>query len=178
MSLPRVSSILKDAGLVNEGFYTDFARDRGAAVHAACALGDLGNLDESTLHPEVEPYVRSWRLLRDHMGWKFGPGDVELEVSTAAYVGHPDKVLRTGCIVREVLDLKTGQPEPWHAIQLAMYAMAFVPSQAVYPGRLGIYLSGEGKIGKSYRYTDPNDFFVAKAAITLAAWKNRQGERS
>lgn len=169
---PRVHQILKAAGLVDGSFYTDFARDRGAAVHAACALDDLGDLVESTVHPEVAPYLRSWRLGRQHFGWKFQRGDVELSVETASYTGHPDKVLRSPDrkFVTDVIDLKAGQPERWHSIQLAFYAMAFLPAQSVYPARIGVYLKSDGTMPNVVRYTDPEDFRVAKAALTVAAW--------
>src|SRR5262245_41208840 len=46
---PRVTEVLRDAGLVDTAWYTEESRDRGTAVHLATRYLDEGALDRDSL---------------------------------------------------------------------------------------------------------------------------------
>ena len=66
--LPSVTQILRSAGMVNTDWCTDFARDRGTAVHAAIHLDIANKLDEDSVDPEVRPYLEQWRQFKKDTG--------------------------------------------------------------------------------------------------------------
>ena len=71
---PRVSTILKDMGLVKpypEGVpAVEWGRARGTAVHLAIRYLEEGCLDETTLHPDVRGPVRAYQAFKRETGYQ------------------------------------------------------------------------------------------------------------
>ena len=71
---PRVSTILKDMGLVKpypEGVpAVEWGRARGTAVHLAIRYLEEGCLDETTLHPDVAGPVRAYKAFKQDTGYQ------------------------------------------------------------------------------------------------------------
>ena len=59
--LPSVTRMLAGLGLVDTSHFTDEHKHNGSARHLATELDDLGQLDEQSLDPMLEPAVRAWR---------------------------------------------------------------------------------------------------------------------
>jgi hypothetical protein len=124
---PGVTTVLKVAGLIDDQWCTEAARRRGSAVHAACHYLDEDDLPESWLESSPHAgYVRAWLKFKVQTG--FRPSLIEHRVfhKKLGYCGTLD---RAGSFRSSepsepdtVLDIKTGEAQRWHRIQLAAYA--------------------------------------------------------
>jgi hypothetical protein len=121
----RVTEVLRLAGLTGDiDRIPQYALRRGAAVHKACELDDLGSLDEESVDEVVRPYLDAWRQWNsDHCTT---PMLIERQVASEAngYCGTLDRVM----LVREaeyLIDIKCGAVcHAWHPIQTVAYAIA------------------------------------------------------
>lgn len=182
-----VTGNLKDGGFYADEWFTEFGRTRGALVHRLTEFDDLGDLDEATVDPALQPYLDAWRQFKR---------DFEIEIATVngelcIERGYGDDVFDVAGTVDRIgwwtlkgkryfgpADLKSGAYEPWHPIQLAAYA-DFIARSGEFPneprlGRLGVYITSDGKY-EPRPYTDRNDLKVWQAAVTVAAWKRANG---
>lgn len=154
---PSVTQILKGAGFIQDDWYSDAARNRGSAVHAACHYLDENDLAMDTLAPEYAGYVEAWELFKNQ-------ADVEIELRESrvyhplyGYAGTLDRTLRLRKHPRRwVVDIKTGQEEDWHALQTAAYAGTFENGGALC--RMAVYLRKDGTF--TTREFMPSDFRV------------------
>lgn len=171
--LPSVTEILHRVGLIDDRWYTEFGRARGSAVHDTLELLDMeGSLTDYAVDPRLQPYVEAYeRFCVDHpIVWDA----VEYRYFNVGrgYAGTVDRLGRDGDR-RVVLDFKTGQPEPFHAIQLAGYARLVADDE---PGvretriqRVGLYLRSDGQY-RMQVYDDRKDFSVFEAALLVTQW--------
>jgi len=172
----RVTEIIRLNGLIDASWSGDFAMRRGTAIHQATALDDLGDLDESSVDPEVAPYLASWRTWKAQTRIEFEAIELPVEHEAMGYRGTLDRIMLLAGLGRAVVDLKTGQPAAWHSIQLALYAMAWAAQRgAATPRRMAIYLSAEGRAPAIAEYSDRCDFDRAKALVTVAHMKTELG---
>lgn len=164
--LLSVTQILQRAGLIDTTWYTPESATRGRYVADATAMYDAGELDQDELDPALKPYVEAWAAFRLQAPFVIEQAEQPLHSEIYGFAGTPDRVGLMGgapC----VLDIKTGAPERWHALQLAAYSMLIgIPGLQ----RFGLYLSADGK-WTSRRYSDPNDEQVFLSALALVNWK-------
>jgi hypothetical protein len=170
MDLPRVTDILKEAGLIDTTWLTEYGRERGTAVHLACQFYDEGTLDYASVSPEIEGYLRAYDAWKRESGiqefeWIEGP----LQDPQGKYRGTPDRILVTR--PRKLIDLKSGIPMDWHALQLAAY-VTMLDDPYSYE-RLGLYLSVDGTYSvrvfpKSEYNSDLNVFL---SCLNIVNWK-------
>lgn len=160
----RVTEILRRSGLVDATWFSEEARARGQAIHTATRYLDEGDLDWGTVAPGIIPRVRQYQRYLDEVQPEILAVEEGVENRPLGYVGHLDRRVRIGG--REgVLDIKPPSQEPWHALQVALYAGCF----AVPMARWTLHLSDTGY--KLVEHRDRRDWEVAKAAISIAAWK-------
>lgn len=164
-----VTQILKEAGIVDTQWFTEFGRWRGSAVHKATQYWDEGDYDRRTSDPIVKPFVADWVAFRKATG--FTPTMIEETFydSIYDYCGKPD---RRGYFVggkaeesNELIDLKTypgGKAPWWTRLQLAAYGRLLDPYRIF--RRYAVVLTGHGPNVEEYSvdsYTeDLNDFFA------------------
>jgi hypothetical protein len=112
--LDGLTSTIKEAGLIrSNGDQAQWYMQRGKYIHLATELHDRGELDESTLDPQIVPYLESWKRFRGDQGYE--PSHTELKLYDPIY-------LYAGTIDRLPLcDLKSGAEDRWHKWQLAGY---------------------------------------------------------
>ncbi len=167
MSNPHVTGVIKDAGLVDFEWVTRDGLDRGTAVHRATQFYDEGDLDPRTVDPELvlprlEAYIDFLRTARPTIL----AIEERVENDVYGYCGTLDRRL----IIdghEGVLDIKNGQPDRWHGVQLAAYARCFARPMR----RWGLYL--EDNKYTLIRYKDRHDWDVFRAAITLKNWMEK-----
>ena len=165
---PHVTDILARAGLVDTQWFKDFDLERGSAVHAATHYLDEGDIDWPTVDPVVLPRVRQYQHFLDEVKPQILSIEEAVVNEALRYQGRLDRrVVING---REgVLDIKGPSRAAWQALQVAMYAACFPRPLA----RWTLHLSDD-----SYRLIEHrgrHDWEVAKAAITLAAWREANG---
>jgi hypothetical protein len=171
-ALPRVSDIIRplvDFSMVREDALA-YAADRGTAVHTACELWDVGDLDEDALDPVLCGYLAAWKAFT----CDFRPRWVDIEAarfSAAIGVrGTPDRVgfmQETSCIV----DIKSVSVlSPVTGVQLSGYELLAGPAEL----RIAVQLRPDG----TYRhksYSDERATFLS--LLTLHNWRLRNGIR-
>lgn len=177
--LPGVTSLLKAFGFIDDSWASAEALQRGTFVHEAAQYDDEGKLDPASLDERLRGYVEAWRRCKREIGLEVVECERHVAHPLYGYAGTLDRivnrVLPEGTFAY-LVDLKTGGPQPWHSLQVGFYAMAW-EAQGVNPVRLRracAYLAADGKY-KFVEYTDRNDYAVAKALLTLAAWKEKNG---
>lgn len=137
--LPSVTQILKAEGFIHHDFTDPRYAERGKAVHKATELFDLGTLDESTVDTRIQGYVQAWIKYRLDTNYMPDPSMIERRMY------HPT-LKYAGTIDRPGLDLKSGNPEPWHILQAAAYEdLMLANTDIVSRGWNMIYLQDDGK---------------------------------
>ncbi len=156
--IPSVTQVLKAAGVIDDQWYTAEARDKGSAVHKLCeryANGD--RFDKRGRELASLEYVNAYAAWqRDTLAYALATEcRVYHRINGGAYAGTFD-ILAQILSRRALVDLKTGAPAKWHAVQLAAYAMACPVDESGKVGRTPInpdscavlYLRADG----TYRY--------------------------
>lgn len=142
------------------------AADFGTAVHLACELDDLGDLDEGALDPALVPYLAAWRKFSADHDVQWDLIEHQVHHKTMNYAGTLD---RLGLVdgLTTVLDIKSSaQLYPSVGPQLAAYQQA---SDRATVQRMAVQLKGDGTyVAKTY--TDPTDWPVFASLLTLRTW--------
>lgn len=177
IEVPGVTSVLKP--LMNLQFVDpdllDAAAAFGVAVHKACELDDLDQLDEESLDPALGPYLAAWRLFcRDYeVEWH----GIEEKVyhPQLRYAGTLDRrgLVRQrptlGYRTPAIVDIKSGtQLYPSVGPQLAAYHRALNES-SVTTKRLAVQLKPDATYVAKW-HEDPTDFAVFCSLLTLRNW--------
>jgi len=166
--VPGVTGIIKACGLMDLTWATDYARDRGTAVHRAVELYEQGDLDIDTLDPKLALYLAAWVGFRMDTGYRSTTQEQIVHNKTYNYAGTLDQ---TGTIDGKtcLIDIKTGVFQHWWAIQTSSYNAV-----AKCKRRLSLELHGDGKY-KIIEHTDKRDWPRFLACLTVAgmkeAWK-------
>jgi len=168
--VPSVTQILAGAGLIDYSMYqgAEYAAARGTAVHLACQYWDEGDLDYDGLDPEIVPYLDAWIRYREDSGFK--PKLIEHMVSCdmppfAGLLDRFGEIKEVDCLV----DIKTGQPHPATALQLAAYAEGLGVLGAC--KRIAVYLRNDGKYKVERYRNDMADWNAFRSAYTVYQWK-------
>lgn len=167
--IPGVTQVLRDAGLIDASWFTDYARERGGYVHQACALYDQDDLDMDSLDPAIEPYVQAWIKFRKDTG--FMPVLVEQIVfnKNYNYAGTLDVTGEMGdqlCLI----DRKSGARQSWSALQTAGYTECL----SEHHRRFVIELDSDSKY-HLIEYKNRNDIKIFLAALAVVTWKKNKG---
>jgi hypothetical protein len=172
--LPSVTQILTATGFINTQFYDAWSRDKGSMVHLVCHLDDTGELDEESLDQILIPYLDAYRQFKEHTGFIASASEVPLASERYRFAGTPDKIgsFKDGecCLI----DIKSGNAEPWAALQTALYV---VLKDSPYK-RYVLKLTGEGKY-KLIPFNDRQDRQIALSAVSCYWWQknNLRGKR-
>lgn len=166
--VPGVSEMLQKTGWIDPTHYNEEGRRRGSAVHEFTSAYDLNSLDVDRLvspyrgfvlgHVEVVKQLRpTWLAVEEpvvHPGFLFGC--------------RPDRVMKAFKAVG-LMDQKTGGPEKWHQIQLALQAIAVSWRYNLEPEmmqRFNEYLTNEGR-GRVIERPKRRDFDEAYRIIKV-----------
>lgn len=174
--VPSVTQVLKDTGLIDDQWYTERSRQIGQAVHLATEYDDLRKLREETVSALISPYLDAWRKFRAETGFTPLPDGIEKRIynQSAQYAGTLDRIGTLAGGAEVLLDIKTGAPQSWHALQLAAYAMA-LPEPRRYR-RARVELKRDG----TYRYTEfapenrSADYNIFQSARTIWQYQSRR----
>ncbi len=143
----------------------------GSAVHLACELDDLGQLDEATLDPALLPYLQGWRAFSAEHEVRWVHIERQVYHPVMGYAGTLDRLgLVDGLMT--VLDIKSSvQLYPSVGPQLAAYQAA-ADVQTVQ--RMGVQLKPDGSYVAKV-YSDPTDWPLFCSLLTVRSWCARHG---
>lgn len=164
--VPGTSEILEAAGYLDRLQRASLAsRARGDLVHQVTAALDLGLVGGNALR---ESPVRGWLVAYAtfRASTVLAYDRVEMPVCNRR-LGFATVIDRAGRWAgrRFVLNLKTGQPDPAHAIQRALETLALDGARSR-RRRLTLYLKSTGTF-RVEEHTKAGDFDRAEEAITL-----------
>ncbi len=163
--VPSVTQVLKSAGMIDDRWFNQGARDRGRIVTVAIELHSKGEL--GTVPEGYEGYVGAWVTFLVDTG--FVPRDVEKPFFNRlyGYAGTPDVEGRVpGATRRLIVDVKTGCDAPHYPIQTAGYDMAYSHPH----DRWCVFLKPNGAYAIR-QHTDPRDWDVFLAALKIVHWQ-------
>ncbi len=168
-SVTQILAPLSDFSFVDADVLSA-AQEFGTAVHRACELYDLQQLDIDALDPELRPYLDGWiKFCHDH-SCQWVAIEKRVYCETMGYAGTLDRVGFVG-LDSAVVDIKSGSAMfPSVGPQLAAYAHAYsaiARSMKRYAVRLfpGSY--------ELKQYTSPTDLSVFMSLITLRSFCER-----
>ncbi len=169
--LDGLTSTIAEAGLIR-GYGGEWYLDRGTAVHLATEFFDRGTLDESTVDPQIVGYLASWKTFRKDQG--YNPTRIE-------FMAYEPSLLVATKIDRlpGPLDIKTGAPEPWHILQVALQWGCLKSQDRVSP--MDVYLDPEGGPPKVKSYTQAEmreAFKVYCSLLHFVRWKREKGYKN
>ena len=177
MDKPRVTNILKTAGLINFDMVPKDILERacafGSAVHLATQLDDLGTLDIDTVDSSIMGYLESWRKFCKDYDLSFTKDEIEHRLeSKYGFNGTPDRWhTQKGILV----DLKSSVAMyPSTEIQTMAYSMLVEENYKIkIKQRLGVQLTE--KCYKVIPYTDKSDRAVFLSCLNIFNWKKMRG---
>ncbi len=163
-----VTGIIRDAGLMDVSWSSEWHMQRGKAVHMAVEFYEQGDLDEASLDPAIVPYLAGWKLFKSETGYESKELEQMIYHPIYQFCGTLDQ---TGIMDGRtcLLDIKTGIYQPWWALQTAAYN-----SIAKCKRRLSVQLTDEGKY-KITEYKGKTDWQKFLAAMTVAGMRREFG---
>jgi len=163
--IPSCTQILQGVGLIQFNGVSPDVLERaaafGTAAHRACALDDLGDLDEQSLDPNLKPYLDAWRTFRGDM--KFDAIEQPLWHPVYGFAGCPDRVAGNS-----IIEIKTSAVVPaWAQLQTAGYAiLADIPTAR----RIVVHLKPNGSYS-IIEHKDRKNRAVFLSCLTAYQWR-------
>ncbi len=148
------------------------AATRGRLVHRITAMWDRGTLDVTSIDDRLIPYFAAYELFLDDCKPKII--EIEMKVASQQYgvAGTLDRILQLEG-PRDLMDIKSGA-FGYCGPQLALYGQCYTETTGyAISGRYGLALKDTGKY-KLEKFTEPSDFTVAVACLTIRNWRNKR----
>lgn len=165
-----VTSVLKASGMMPAFMLAhpdQYAMDRGTHAHKATEMYDAGGLDEDSLDAVLRPYLDGWKAWCKEVNWKPMGREVRMANAALGIAGTMDGHGFTRLFSQPVIvDIKTGDPAPWHGPQLGGYSLCMTTPHKL----LGVYLGDDGRF-RQKEYPARESEAVFMAALTLLNWK-------
>lgn len=167
--LPSVTTLLKECGIINTTFYTGNGADNGKRRHLVTELFDQERLDWESVLEEDLPYLSSWIQFKKDFNVEIQAIEQKMYHSILRYAGCVDRLVEIGG-KPTVIDIKTGQKQKWHELQLILYGLMCIHND-IKPNLMCVYLKKTGKYSiEEYGYENER---YALSAVRVAQWKNR-----
>ena len=175
---PRVTAILsvvQDFSAISPERLAH-AAERGRAVHRAIWLieagGDGSGLAWDTLHPELVPYLHAYQAFKKGTGCRVIEKERLIVSERYCYAGRADLIVEGLEKRPDVLDIKTGEPYPSHALQVAAYEWGYreIVNTKRIMGRCVLYLRDNGTYRLDH-HKSPHDFAVFLAVKQVYDWR-------
>ena len=175
---PRVTAILsvvQDFSAISPERLA-YAAERGKAVHRAIWLleagGDGTGLAWDTVHPELVPYLTAYQAFKKGTGCRIVEKERLIVSERYRYAGRADLVVEGLEKWSDMLDIKTGEPNPAHALQLAAYVWGYreMGNTKRILGRCVLYLRDNATY-RLVRHHEATDFNVFLAVKQVYDWR-------
>ena len=154
--MPSPSWVFKVCGLIEDKYFTDFGRERGKAVHKACALLAKGTLDLDSVDARIFGFVKAYELFIKESG--FVPQEMETPIMSMTYLYGvtPDQIGNFDSMPG-LIEIKSGQILHHHRFQTAAQALARWPNNYLNARRVAVQLRPDGSYAKE-EHEDLDDF--------------------
>ena len=167
----RYWSVSQVCDVVSGGcnYYAPGASERGQDLHDIFALA-VGNYAGLCMLPDVlEQYTGYYNAMIEFISWaKPVPSSIEkmMKHKTYPYAGRPDFI---GSIADEfgVLDLKTGNPQRWHMVQIHGYQKMLDKAAKMWI----LYINDEGKFQFKAVKPSVRDWAVFQNGLSILQWR-------
>lgn len=120
-TVPSVSQIISNLGLINTFGFNESAANRGRLVHEITEKIDKQiDFDAFDVDPDCVGYLHAYEKFRNEFKGVVIDSEFQVFDQINYYAGTADRVVeQTGA--RYILDIKTGAFQPWHKLQLGGY---------------------------------------------------------
>jgi len=118
--LNSVTQILKSELNTYNYANQNYASTRGTHIHSACELWDKNDLDEKDLDEEIKPYLEQYKLALKNENIEILQNEVRRYSPKYLFAGSVDKLARIAN-KNVIIDIKSGQEEKWHFMQIGAY---------------------------------------------------------
>ncbi len=167
-----VTQIIKEMGIIDAQYFTEYATTRGTYVHDSTVMIDNDSLDEAALSEPLRPYIEAYKLFRSQVDYKPVYIEHDLYDKALMFAGTPDRICEING-TPAVLDLKTSGPQAWHKAQTALYLhLTSVSNVKKCLARYSLYLSANGAF-KLKRHQDDSDIPAALLLVSAHHAKRR-----
>lgn len=148
----------------------------GSDVHLATELYDRNDLDEDTLHPELQPYLHAWKAFRKQHGGRIHAVEPKLYHVGMGYAGQPDRWMELDTPY-DVVEIKTTS-RLFNAVGVQLMAQQRLLLSAVPTAKAGkrfaVQLREDGQF-RMREYKDPHDWAYFVALLSVANFNLRFG---
>jgi len=125
--IPSVTTVLKSAGMIDFSHVSksalDIACQFGTLIHSLTELYDKGELEESSIDAQAEPFFNGYLNFLDDIKPVFTYIEKMVYSERYWYIGTLDRIAVVGKDI-VIIDIKTGAPTKSHGPQLAAYLNA------------------------------------------------------
>jgi hypothetical protein len=176
--VPRTTEICR---LLAPRFFTEeYFLNRGRIVHLILEWEDTGELDESSVDPNLTGYLEAYRRFKIATNWHTTMQEIKFFNEKYKYCGRADKVGQFGITARTkwiwVIDIKSGQPHEADQLQSPAYLFG-LKSHEIPIGRCGdLYLKPSGL----FRFVEVKDptYKFQRFLNGIKKWKEQNGNVS
>ena len=177
--IPSVTTIISGVGLYDLEYVSsetlEVAAERGKIIHRCIEWYEKGQLDESSIDPELVGYFESYLKMKEAGLLPEKPDEIEKRVCSKRfrYAGTLDQLYGGDWIN----DVKTGLQEPENGLQLSAYWLADYEDMLTRPKRLtASYLHRDGSTGDLVDYPyDPQTWLSIR---TDYEWRKKNNKIS
>jgi hypothetical protein len=153
----------------------------GIAVHYACDLLDDCNLDESTLHPDIVPFVNAYKKFREVTGFEPRYSELRMYSKKYKFAGTLDKqgpFEWCGKELESIIDLKcVWSMYPSTGPQTEGYKILFEENHDIkIKGRFGLQLKPTGHY-EIFPFKDLTDKTTFLSCLQLHNWRNKHHQK-
>ena len=181
--IPSVTAILAAVGLgPNYNGVSPAVLERkrllGSALHWAVHYDALSVLDETSVHPDIQPSLALWRAWLAESGFRVLQTELEIIHPRWLFLGHPDAICLMPKGGHAILDLKLVASVDKSAVALQLAGYRILVQDVL---KLPVSTCAALQIdGGRYRYLDLTTQAIAESQTFLAAlivFKARQRRR-
>jgi hypothetical protein len=135
-SVKSVTTILREEGLIDTTWFTEYGRLKGSHTHQAILFDNEGDLDEATVDDAIRGRLEAARKFRAETGFVIIENEVRHFSEQWQFTGKPD-VLGLLYGRKAVIDYKPWTLQWWTRYQLAGYEWLYPFPVRRYALRLG-----------------------------------------
>lgn len=162
--LTNPSTLFREEGAVDTTFYTEEGRDNGSRRHLIFHLDDIDDLDEDSVDPVDLPYLEVYRRFKRENNFVLIASETPVFNATYMIACTPDK-LCTMNGKKALTEIKTGNLEPWTALQTAFQSLC-IPDPVE---RYGLKI--DEKNYRLFPYKDRTDRNIVLSCLAWNRWK-------